>query len=101
MKFFVSFIMDNFPILSKEVANEILIIFNEIFNDIKEAEFLSCTDESVLLTCFSWMLRNRHLDAVTVMMMMAIMAFIKTDFEVFIYLYWVKVHLISFLLSVQ
>lgn len=50
--FSVSFIMDNFPIFSKEVANEILVIFNEMFNDIEEAEFLSCADESVLTDMF-------------------------------------------------
>ena len=46
--FSVSFIMDNFPIFSEEVANEILIIFDEIFNDIDEAEFLSSMDQSVI-----------------------------------------------------
>ena len=40
--------MDNFPIFSEEVANEILIIFDEIFNDIDEAEFLSSMDQSVI-----------------------------------------------------
>lgn len=46
--FSVSFIMDNFPIFSEEVANEILIIFDEIFNDIDKAEFLSSMDQSVI-----------------------------------------------------
>ena len=50
--FSVSFIMDNFPIFSKEVANDILIIFNEIFNYIEVAEFLFCTEESIITNMF-------------------------------------------------
>ena len=40
--------MDNFPVFSEEVANEILIIFDGIFNDIDEAEFPSSMDQSVI-----------------------------------------------------
>ena len=43
--FSVSFIMDNFPVFSKQVANEIITVFNETFNDIEEAEFLTNRDE--------------------------------------------------------
>ena len=41
-------IMEHFPVVSKEVANEILTIVNEIFNDIDEAEFLNTMEESLL-----------------------------------------------------
>lgn len=44
----VSFILDNFPVFSKEVAKEILTVFNEIFNDIEEAEFLANLDENII-----------------------------------------------------
>ena len=46
--FSVSFIMDNFPVFSKQVANEIIIVFNEMFNDIEEAEFLTNRDENTI-----------------------------------------------------
>lgn len=46
--FSVSFIMDNFPVFSKEVANKVIIVFNEIFNDIEEAEFLTNLDKNII-----------------------------------------------------
>lgn len=42
--FLVFFIMDNFFIFSEEVVNEILIIFDEIFNDIDKVEFFFSMD---------------------------------------------------------
>lgn len=46
--FSTDYIMEHFPVFSKEVANEILTIMNEIFNDIDEAEFLNTMEESLL-----------------------------------------------------
>lgn len=46
--FSVAFIMDNFPVFSKQVANKIITVFNETFNDIEEAEFLTNWDENII-----------------------------------------------------
>ena len=41
--------MGNFPVFSKQVANEILTIIDEIFNDIDEGELnLNSMDESLI-----------------------------------------------------
>ena len=40
--------MSNFPVFSKQVANKILTIIDEIFNDIDEGEFLNSMDESFI-----------------------------------------------------
>ena len=40
--------MENFPVFSKEVANEILTIVHEIFNAIDEGEFLKAINGSFL-----------------------------------------------------
>lgn len=46
--FSINYIMDNFPVFTKEVAEEILTIVDEIFNDIDEGEFLNAMDDSFI-----------------------------------------------------
>ncbi|KAJ7336000.1 hypothetical protein OS493_013370 [Desmophyllum pertusum] len=46
--FSINYITDNFPVFTKEVAEEILTIVDEIFNDIDEGEFLNAMDDSFI-----------------------------------------------------